>query len=98
MNVEEANHIILKPYITEKTFALVENESRICFLVREEASKPKIVEAVTLSFRLLMRLLRKMNARSFGCMASWCLQKMGKKNTYQPPKLIQLTMKNALSS
>ncbi|MGB6464328.1 MAG: 50S ribosomal protein L23 [Nitrosotalea sp.] len=46
MNVEEAIHIILKPYITEKTFALVENESRICFLVRDTATKPKIREAV----------------------------------------------------
>ncbi len=46
MNVEEATHIILKPYVTEKTFALVENESRICFLVRENTTKPKIAEAV----------------------------------------------------
>ena len=51
MNIEEANHIILKPYITEKTFALVENESRICFLVREEATKPKIVQAITLLYK-----------------------------------------------
>lgn len=46
MNIEEATHIILKPYVTEKTFALVENESRICFLVRENTTKPKIAEAV----------------------------------------------------
>ncbi len=46
MNVDEATHIILKPYVTEKTFALVENESRICFLVRENSSKPKIAEAI----------------------------------------------------
>ena len=46
MNVEEATHIILKPYVTEKTFALVENESRICFLVRENTTKPKIAEAI----------------------------------------------------
>ncbi len=46
MNVEEATHIILKPYVTEKTFALVENESRICFLVRENTTKPKISEAI----------------------------------------------------
>ncbi|MGI0101124.1 MAG: 50S ribosomal protein L23 [Nitrosotalea sp.] len=46
MNVDEAIHIILKPYITEKTFALVENESRICFLVKENTTKPKIVEAI----------------------------------------------------
>ena len=51
MNIEEANHIILKPYITEKTFALVENESRICFLVREEATKPKIMQAITLLYK-----------------------------------------------
>jgi large subunit ribosomal protein L23 len=46
MNIEEATHIILKPYVTEKTFALVENESRICFLVKEESTKPKIAEAI----------------------------------------------------
>lgn len=46
MNVDEATHIILKPYVTEKTFSLVENESRICFLVRENTTKPKIAEAI----------------------------------------------------
>jgi large subunit ribosomal protein L23 len=51
MNIEEANHLILKPYITEKTFALVEHDSRICFLVRNEATKPKIIEAVKLLYK-----------------------------------------------
>ncbi len=46
MNIDEATHIILKPYVTEKTFSLVENERRICFLVKENSTKPKIVEAV----------------------------------------------------
>jgi large subunit ribosomal protein L23 len=46
MNIEEASKIILKPYITEKTFALVENEQKICFVVDGNASKPKIVAAV----------------------------------------------------
>ncbi len=46
MNVEEATHIILKPYITERTFALVENENRICFLVKRTSTKLKIIEAV----------------------------------------------------
>ncbi len=50
MNVEEAIHIILKPYITEKTFALVENENSICFLVKENSSKPKIMEAVKILY------------------------------------------------
>ena len=46
MNVEQASRIIVKPYITEKTFAMVENESKICFIVERQASKPQIVEAI----------------------------------------------------
>jgi large subunit ribosomal protein L23 len=46
MNVDEASKIILRPYITEKTFALVENEKKICFIVENYATKPKIVQAV----------------------------------------------------
>ena len=46
MNIDQASRIILKPYITEKTFAMVENESKICFIVELSASKPQIVDAV----------------------------------------------------
>ena len=46
MNVESATKIILRPYITEKTYPLVENEQKICFLVEREASKPQIVDAI----------------------------------------------------
>ena len=46
MNVDAATKIILRPYVTEKTFALVENEQIICFLVEKEATKSQIIEAV----------------------------------------------------
>ena len=46
MNVEEASSIIIRPYITEKTFAMVEYEQKIWFLVKKESSKPVIREAV----------------------------------------------------
>ena len=46
MNVEQAMKIVIKPYVTEKTFAMVENESKVCFIVEKSASKPEIVEAV----------------------------------------------------
>ncbi len=46
MNVEEANKIVLRPYITERTFGLVENEQKICFLVDRESSKPRIMDAI----------------------------------------------------
>ena len=50
MNVEEANKIVIRPYITEKTFELVENEQKIVFLVNRESSKPRIIEAVKILY------------------------------------------------
>ena len=50
MNVEQANKIIVKPHITEKTFAMVENESKVCFIVEISATKPQIAEAVKILF------------------------------------------------
>ena len=46
MKVELANKIILQPYITEKTFELVETEKKICFIVERSASKPAIKDAI----------------------------------------------------
>jgi len=50
LNVEEANKIVIRPYITENTFALVENEQKIVFLVNRESSKPRIIEAVKILY------------------------------------------------
>ncbi len=50
MNIDEAIDIILRPYITEKTFALVENEQKLCFIVKNSATKPKIVQAVKILY------------------------------------------------
>ena len=46
MNIDEAMRIVIRPHITEKTFAMVENERKICFIVEKTASKPKISEAI----------------------------------------------------
>ena len=46
MNIEEAVQIVLRPYITEATFAMVENEQKICFIVNRSASKSKITQAI----------------------------------------------------
>ena len=50
MNVEEATKIIIRPYITERTFVLVEKEQKICFIVENSAPKPKISEAVKILY------------------------------------------------
>ena len=46
MKVELANRIILHPYITERTFELVETEKKICFIVERTASKVEIKNAI----------------------------------------------------
>ena len=46
MRVELAGKIILNPYITEKTFELVEAEKKICFIVEKTASKLAIKDAI----------------------------------------------------
>jgi len=50
MNIDEATDLILRPYITERTFALVENEQKLCFIVKNSATKPKIVQAVKILY------------------------------------------------
>ena len=51
MNAEDALKVVLRPYITEKTFAMVENESKICFIVEKTATKPQIKEAIDLLYK-----------------------------------------------
>ena len=46
MNSEEAIKTIIRPYVTEKTFAQVENEQKICFIVKRDATKMMIKNAV----------------------------------------------------
>ena len=46
MRVELASKIILNPYITEKTFELVETEKKICLIVEKTASKLTIKDAI----------------------------------------------------
>ena len=50
MNIDQAMRIIVKPYITEKTFAMVENESKVCFIAELSATKPQIAEAIKILY------------------------------------------------
>jgi len=46
MNAEQASKLILRPYITEKTFALIEKENKLVFIVHDTADKVSIKEAL----------------------------------------------------
>jgi large subunit ribosomal protein L23 len=46
LSVEEARAIIIKPYITEKGFNLIESHNTIIFIVHRSASKHDVKEAI----------------------------------------------------
>ncbi len=46
MTPEEARRTIIKPYITEKTFNIIEGESKIVFIVDLHATKKRIKAAL----------------------------------------------------
>lgn len=46
MNTSTALKIILKPHITEKTFAMIENDKKICFIVKNTSNKNEIAKAI----------------------------------------------------
>ena len=50
MSLEKASSIIIKPYITEKTFNLIEKENKLTFIVAEKASKDQIIEALQILY------------------------------------------------
>jgi large subunit ribosomal protein L23 len=50
MSIEDASAIILAPYVTEKTFNLIERENKLTFIVNERASKRRIIEALRILY------------------------------------------------
>jgi large subunit ribosomal protein L23 len=44
------NSIILRPYITEKTFNLIEKENKLTFIVSDSASKKDVNEAIKIMY------------------------------------------------
>jgi large subunit ribosomal protein L23 len=46
MTAEEARRIIIKPYITEKAFNLIEGQNMIVFIVNRHATKKNIKAAL----------------------------------------------------
>ena len=50
MSSETASSIIIKPYITEKTFNLIEKENKLTFIVAEKATKDQIVKALQILY------------------------------------------------
>jgi len=46
MRLEDAQKILKRPYVTERTFDQIEKENKLCFLVDDRVSKTQIADAV----------------------------------------------------
>lgn len=46
MRLEDAQKILKRPYVTERTFDQIERENKLCFMVDDRVSKTQIASAV----------------------------------------------------
>jgi len=46
LRIEDAQKIVERPYVTERTFDQIERENKLCFIVADRASKPQVAAAV----------------------------------------------------
>lgn len=58
---EDAMRIILYPYVTEKTFKLVEKENKLVFIVDRAADKSEIKKAVEVLYSVKVESVNVLN-------------------------------------
>ena len=46
MRLEDAQKILRRPYVTERTFEQIERDNKLCFLVDDKVSKKQIASAI----------------------------------------------------
>lgn len=55
MRLEDAQRILKRPYITERTFDQIERENKLCFIVDDKVSKTQIANAVLALYEMEVR-------------------------------------------
>ena len=55
MRLEDAQKILKRPYVTERTFDQIEKENKLCFLVEDRATKKQIASAVEAMYEVKVR-------------------------------------------
>jgi large subunit ribosomal protein L23 len=48
--IEDARSVLIQPYITEKTFNMIEKENKLIFIVREKSTKELIRKAMSVLY------------------------------------------------
>ena len=55
MREDEAASIILKPYVTEKSFDSIEKNNKLVFIVKNEANKKTIKQALSILYEVKVK-------------------------------------------
>ena len=50
ISTEKANTLFIQPYVTEKTFNVIEKENKLTFIVSERSTKREIIDALRLVY------------------------------------------------
>jgi len=50
LSIEDARSVLIQPYITEKTFNMIEKENKLIFIVREKSTKHLIRKAMSVLY------------------------------------------------
>ncbi len=64
MRLEDAQKLIIRPYVTERTFDQIARENKLCFMVDDKASKTQIASAIEAIYEVKVRDVNTM--RSLG--------------------------------
>jgi len=62
LRLEDAQKIIFRPYITERTFDQIARENKICFMVDDDASKRQIANAIEALYEVKVRAVNTMRS------------------------------------
>jgi len=55
LRLEDAQKILRRPYVTERTFEQIEKDNKLCFLVDDRVTKPQIASAVQALYEVEVR-------------------------------------------
>ena len=62
MRLEDAQKIIFRPYVTERTFDQIARENKICFMVDNKASKKQVASAIEALYEVKVRHVNTLRA------------------------------------
>jgi large subunit ribosomal protein L23 len=55
LRIEDAQKMVKRPYVTERTFDQIERENKLCFIVEDRATKTQIANAVEALYEVKVR-------------------------------------------